>query len=578
MAVLLAFCLSGGITTPTGLYARHLTKDRFFAERLLPKSTLAVCAFPDVETTIATLQHTEIHQELFSGITSLIETFQRNSDIQDTGIQAMFRQSVAIALLDVFPRENDTEDEELPAPEFVLITQISDSIESVKEILETRIIKAVQQQEPTIEFGVKSVRGNTIYMLSNTRFQLAYTFINHACIVARHPETLQKMMEVSSNESLIEADSFHPARTAAERYGHDIRLYINIKHIWQKLRPSLRQQCEASQSLNSQILFDLFDQYPLRTVTWLFSLQENGGYERIIWEIPRSDGDTADSTLLLHTLQHVGNGTLTSDQLIPPHVRYYRAGRVDVSQLWQSLVNSIDHRLPVPQQEQFHAKVSQIEDLLQLDLKQELFPAFGQECAVACAEVRRRNSLTKTRSPLENFPCFLLLQIAQPDVIRQLLHTLSETRLTTQRFQGTTVYKIEVPGAILSIPVYAVFVRDFLVLSVSRTHIESILSVAVQGGSLASTQEYRNLSAHFPEHAYAKGYIDLRRLLRRLETGAKETLIDKTIENQSVSGLMWVTTVHEQGFLTESFSTIGGTLTVPAIVLFKAVLSGYLVL
>ena len=205
------------------------------------------------------------------------------------------------------------------------------------------------------------------------------------------------------------------------------------------------------------------------------------------------------------------------------------------------------------QQEQFHLKIAAFEHQIQLDVEKELFPSFGQEIAIACYEKKSSSQQQPFPTP-EDFPCALFIQVTRQDTIAQALRTLSTDG--SQNFPQSESWTIRIPGTIKPVVVYAAFVKDFLVLSVSRSVIQETLRVAAQGGSLASAPDYQTLASSFPKEGYAKGYLNLPRLFRRLPDISNQP----TIRNPS-HGMMWVTTVEEGGFLTESFSPIGGIVT-----------------
>jgi hypothetical protein len=136
--------------------------------------------------------------------------------------------------------------------------------------------------------------------------------------------------------------------------------------------------------------------------------------------------------------------------------------------------------------------------------------------------------------------------------------------ISPHKDQKNAIQSIEIPGVIMPVTVYATFIQDFFVLSLSQSVIQEIINVVYQGNSLASEADYRTLSSYFPTQGYAKGYINLRRLLRPLQV-----LMNYPEENpaefpffiEQPTGMMWVTTILNGGFLTESRSPIGGLVT-----------------
>ena len=101
----------------------------------------------------------------------------------------------------------------------------------------------------------------------------------------------------------------------------------------------------------------------------------------------------------------------------------------------------------------------------------------------------------------------------------------------------------------------------------------TVIAASQHGNSLAAFEDYRTLSASFPIEGYSKGYINLEKVLEFIQRSLNRenrmnslfqdnTLIqplDATSLADRLPGIMWVTTVVSDGFLTESFSPIGGT-------------------
>lgn len=577
---------------PISLHAQNFQAS-FIPEQFLPENTLAICVLPDPPATLQRFKQTLLYEAWLAGATAQpVEIPADTSGIKTaplfenvlqkfpalmqgklfSDIRPLFDKSVAVALVDIMPGEDAGAS--LFSPELVFIADVSDSAEMVKNVLETKIIKAIQSKEPDVEFMVESFAGIDSYVLSNDQFHIQYAFIDHAFILALSGETLHKIIAVSqaarnrtaedAASTLFNAASYRAVFDTAIQGDHESRIYVNVQRLWRTLRPLIYQQCADSQSVRNRILLELLDHYQLTTLAWTFSLKDGGGYERLFYKIDSQEdpqNSRSASPRLLPVLAEAGNGAFSSDEIIPANILYYWAIRGNIAKLWRQLTDSIQMSPFPQQQEQFRTWVENIEHGLHTSLEQEFLPALGQEMAVAWYDMGFRHRLTRSQAVLEDFPLVLLVQVAKRQTLDQILPrllTFSQARNKNRIFRGTEIRVFEIPGAIAPVTVYMAFVRDFLVLSVSRTVLEAIIATSQQGGELASNQDYRKLSVSFPDLIYAKGYINLKRVLRRMQQKPSIKVPDISSFAERFSGMMWVTTVVNGGFLTESFSTIGG--------------------
>jgi hypothetical protein len=283
-----------------------------------------------------------------------------------------------------------------------------------------------------------------------------------------------------------------------------------------------------------------------------------------------------NSTDLLSVLSNVGNGAFTSDQVVPANVLYYGASRVNLLKIWQHLSALISVSSYPLQIEQFNSWVTRIKDAFQIDLEKELFMAIDQEIAFACyaGEFRRRSA----RNPpsLEDFPCFVLFKVNDKETLEHTLQkivTSLQIESPKEIYKNTEIQSLTIPGQIAPFTVYTAFVKDFLLVSVSRAMLQEIITVSQQGRSLATAEDYYELSLHFPTRGYSKGYINIkklselvRRLLNKGDQAQPSFQNDKTALAldliafaEQLPGMIWMTTVVSDGFLTESFSPVGGT-------------------
>ena len=494
-------------------------------------------------------------------LSSFQQQFQRHFHLPFSSLAPIFTGTVAVALLDLLPPEQPNH--AWPAPNFVLLADIHGASDALKNILEHHVIPMVQSQVPGVELRRESANGITSYTLSNGKIQFAYALTEHLFVLARSSESIQRLIlrtsntpiSSSSQRSLFRTETYQTSYRQIFQQHHDGRLYVNIQRIWRTLRPFIQQRCFSSQTPENQLLFQLLDLYRLTTLSWQFLYTDTGGREKFFWTVPFPHKPIDRSFSLLAGFSDIGNGFLTSDQIVSAKTLYYGASRIDALQIWHDLSTLVESFLSPQQQEQFQRKIAAFEHHIQLHVEQEFFPAFGQELAIACYE-KRLPAQQQTLLTPEDFPCALFIQITQQHAIEQVLRRLSTDVFPPSNLPQTESWEIHIPGIIKPAILYAAFVRDFLVLSVSRSVIQESLRVAAQGGSLASTPDYQALSAFFPKEGYAKGYINLPRLFRRVPEIPEQLAL-----RAPSSGMMWVTTVANNGFLTESFSPIGGIIT-----------------
>jgi hypothetical protein len=554
-------------------------------ERVLPETTLAVWVFPNLQETVEAFKQTLLFERFRSesivgliqqNLTLFAEQFQQNAGFTFADLWSIFHRSITVALLDLSENVHMPQ----PYPEFVLIADVTGALESLKNLLETKIIPRIQTKEPTVEFFVESFAGVNLYVLANKQFQLYYAFLENKFIVAFKLETIQKLITVAMSETtgnLSRAAAYRSVISYLPEKRHEARLYVDIQHVWQKLRPYLHRICSRQDIPENPIILDLIDHYPLQNLFWTFSYQDKGGYERLFLKSQNPDFGKRPSD--------VGNGVLTSDQLVPANVLYYGAARINLSETWRQL-SALINASPDPQQHDLFTNwVKRIEEALHLNIEQDLLSAFGEELAFAWYAGEFRRKFTQKTSELEEFPLFALLQVKDPQKVAQAFQTMGSTfQIESHRevYQNTTIQTLLIPGQITPFTVYTALIKDFLLVSVSQTIMQEVIAVSQYGSSLATTENYRQLSASFPSTGYAKGYLNLQQLSKRIQHFLRQgnqlessfgnkifaQIFDSPTFTDQLSGMMWVTTVVSDGFVTESYSPMGGIVTGTALAWF----------
>lgn len=585
---------------PINLHAQY-PEAKFIPEQFLPENTLAVCVVPDLPVLLQKFRQTLFYEVFLTGFEQsledsgntsqadassegenllrefpiLIQQFQQNAGLPFSDLRPLFDRSIAVALMDIAPAENS--EKSLLSSELVFLADIGDSDEIMKNILETKVIKAIQTNNPGVEFVVESFAGIDSYVVSNDQFQIYYTFIDNAFILTLNSKTLREVIIASqaarnpqvtqkAASTLFHAASYRAVFDILVQDDHELRVYANIRRLWHRLRPLVYQWCGDSQTVKNRILMELLEHEHLTALGWMFSLKDDGGYERLFLSAITPEGDfkrsRSISSGLLPVLSGVDNGAFSSDRIVPADILYYCATRQDLLKLWQQLIHRSETSPVSRQSELFHSWVENIEETLQINLEQELLPALGQEIAIAWYDTGFRSRLSRPQPALEDFPLALFIQIANEPGIEQILNRLlilPQAENNTSIFRGIEIHACEISGTITPLTVYLAFVRDFFVLSFSRSMIRAIIVTAQQGGDLASNSDYQSLSGFFPDQGYAKGFINLKRILRRIRQQSSIKSFDISSFEARISGMMWVTTVANGGFLTESFSSIGGT-------------------
>jgi hypothetical protein len=233
--------------------------------------------------------------------------------------------------------------------------------------------------------------------------------------------------------------------------------------------------------------------------------------------------------------------------------------------------------------EQFNSWMKRIEDAFQLDLEKEFLIAIDQEIAFASYAGEFRSSAARTSPSLEDFPGFVLFKVNNKEMLERALQKIITSLQIESRkeiYKNTEIQSLNIPGQVAPFTVYTAFVKDFLLVSVSRTMLQEIITVSQQGRSLATAEDYRKLSEHFPIRGYSKGYINIKEsseLVRRFLNQINQTnpsfqqdtsalTLELTNLTEQLPGMMWMTTVVSDGFLTESLSPVGGTVTGIALV------------
>lgn len=554
-------------------------------ECFLPESTLAVMIVPHLHTTRERLQHyistlavIKSLQPFLQSLSIRLQEFENFSGIHFADLASIFQTSFAIALLDVEASE-PLHHAGWTFPEVLLAAEVTNSVEALQHLLEKVIRRHLLLRTPSVEFQIKTTHEVTLWIVSNSQFQLAYTFLDHIFLLATNPEFLERLIAArqpagkhkpsNSFTPLFNADVYDSARQAITQYHHDVRLFVNVRQLWRKLHETFHHDCTSSSAAETQKNSLRCVPPPLRSFTWLFSLKEHGGHERIFWEMDcQNDQPTASDCMLWFHLQPPENIHLLSDQRVPANVIYYRAWHFDSSEWWQRWQYCMNSFLADSDQEEFTFQIEKLEQILQLRMDADILPAIGKEIAFACDDPSRWFSVRGQERTLEHFPCFLLIRVNQRERIEHLIQSITAIPLSQTTIQGMPVYQLDVPGNIPPLRLYAAVIDDFLTIASSQRRLQQIISVGQQGGSLASLPEYAALSALFAKECYAKSYLNLRHFLQRAGLLPPSADGKASALPAFLTGFLSITTNGSAGMMTESFSMPGGTLLVTGLILY----------
>lgn len=125
------------------------------------------------------------------------------------------------------------------------------------------------------------------------------------------------------------------------------------------------------------------------------------------------------------------------------------------------------------------------------------------------------------------------------------------------------MHAFTIPGVLSPLTVYIGFIGEFLVASISRSVMHDILAISQYGGSLLANADYQLLSSLLPEENYAVGYLNLSRIQARLRQTSSAEWFSKLLDARQhlgpqLPGMMWTSTVIENGMMTQSLSPFGG--------------------
>jgi hypothetical protein len=600
----------------------QFSREAFIPERFLPENTLAICVFTSLQETAEKFQQTRFFEAMYSepdptssssikttpskeiispstdlrtGVTPAIKKMQqeflifakdlwKNAGFHLSDIWAIFHNSIAIALVDISFEESGKPD--LPSPKIAFIADIHDSADVLRNLLETTIVPRIQTKVPTVEFFVESFEGVNIYGLANSQFQVYYAFLKDTFVLVLDQEIIRTIISVSKPvlnppEGLgidsVEGNLFNHLQYRSvvgdvHEDKHEARIYVDIQNIWLKVRPYILQVCSSKLSHENIFILNLLDRYPLQSLFWTFSYKDGGGYERLFFRMKDQSHQVSDKNLMAS----MGNETFTSDQIVPANVLYYGTGKVNPLEIWRQFSTLINNS-PDPQQiEHFNNWVKQVENSFHFDIEEEFLAAFGQEIAIACHTGEFRRRVVREKPSLEDVSFLVLFQIKDKVLLERTLQNMItglHIEPRKEAYQNVEIQSLAIPGKIAPFIVHIAFVKDFLVVSLSRTLLQELITVSQHGKTLALASEYRQLSSYFPSEGYSKGYLNiaksselLRRFLQRgnaLEPSFRNDksalVLDLVVLAEQLPGMMWVTTVVGDGFLTESFSPVGGT-------------------
>lgn len=537
--------------------------------QMLPEDTLAVAVFPNLEQTaqhllqiplvaqIMTAQPDPLWSFLRQGNEDLRASFSQSTyGISLTELGTIFHRSAAIAVLDQHATSFGDNSRALP---FVFLADVTTTAEALQRLLETRLIPAIQTQEERVEWGVTSFEGTDLYQIATPQFQVYYAFFQHLFILAFQQDALY---DVLLNRRDILTTSSH--RIALERYlqePQDAWVYINWHRLQQHVDTLIPHACPGYASLFQTILA----QFDWETLLWTIAYHEHGGHERLfLGRQPAQNDRAAHEPGLTTRLWRVGNERFASSRLIPVNTLYYGITRINFAELWQHMLQVIQ-RDPVLQH-RLTPRILTIERALQLDIETALLPVLGPEIATLWFPALSPNPASKSQTDVA-IPLVWLIQISDQqrfETIWPKFWTALQVQPVHTVMHGAPVQTIALAGQLAPLTLYTTRIDDFLAVSLSAANLQEIVRSAQSDSP----------PTHVPTYGYAAGYVDLRWLAKgvrqlleqratastlRQDQLALAALAKEFMTNDGGAGLTWTTTVVAEGFFTESFSPIGGT-------------------
>jgi hypothetical protein len=584
----------------------HSAEPQWRPEYLLPEQALAVVVVPDFQASVVQVQQTLLVQGLHTDQQKLVadslrqewayllEAFHQHTGLSLSALEPLWKRRFALALLDFTVSESSEHSGPL-SPHIVCMADVAGSAQIVKTLLETRFVSYLQHNDPTIEFSVESFAGHDVYRVTNDQFSLYYTFLDDTFVLTLQSESIQKIISRADARqqmppaepveghfqaaarpylltSLWDAPAYQRALHRLEAEAHAIRLYVNVRRLWEKLRPVGR----CPQSSTPSVLLTMMEQAPVHSLLWTLSFRHNGGYERVLRVAAETETNAIVETrrATFAASAHADNGPFTSARLAPANAIFYGVNRVNWLDLWQELTAAIRALPDSYRTREFDVSVSRLEEMLQGDLKIQLLSGLGPEVAFVWDAGGR---LSRSPRAPEEFPYVLLMEVRQrtqfEQTVRHLTTALSLER-HSQQVQQTRVDSFSAPGlAAPGITLHTAYIHDFWLVSCSRRSLSRVIAAAQHDNGLAATDEYRTLSSFFPQRGYAKGYLNLKHIAKILrhemaarrqfasEQGPPTPVLEFLEQSKSPAGLMWVSSRVPEGCVTESWSPVGGILT-----------------
>lgn len=550
-------------------------------ETFLPSSSIAVLTVPNLNSTT---EQFRLYAQMLPSINPLSpflqkisswgRTFEQSSGIPLAELASIFQTSCAIALFDSETPGN-IRPPSLKFPAIFLAADVTNAVEPLQSLLQRVVYNHIQAYVPSVEFHIKTVQGINLWIILNPRFQCAYTFWDQIFLFTTHPEYLEHMLNArrcsvptscAPFKSLWNAEGYHAARNIISGADHDLRVYVNIAQLRNFLQPMYQHYCEPFLTLKFQWFAQFAEFLSGRSLIWLFSLNKQGGHERLFWEFDQAEQIHFKSDISQEPLPAVTNEILMSDRIVPGNVLYYQAWKINLSLWRQRCKRMIETLLSPNQYAQFSQQIQTLEQALPFDPEEDLLPTLEDEVAIACYDPTRWLHRQTPGASLENFPCLFLLSVRHQERLEQLLNSIPANLRSTTFLRGIQVFTLELPGGIVPLLVYGTFLEDFLIVSLSQQALQPVLAAAQQGGALVSQPDYRTLSASFAQQGIGRSYFNLSYFFRRFDSLHQDAVGKNDSLFASLTGIFSVTTISSSGMLTESFSTFGGTLMGKAIV------------
>lgn len=560
-------------------------------EQLVPDGSLGLISFQGLKQSIEkfkgiTLVKIFQSPELSKSTSQLWETLSKGYEefrskfatemgFEVTELLDIFSGKLTLALVNIDPEELNKKDSKA-LPEVVILAEVDAHKDRLKELLDTKILSKIKEKDPQTKSSSEEYKNISLTtLIDKDGAAVSYAFLNNIFAVALKPSLMKKVIDLQDQQgggSIANNTSYNSVTEAVARDQSEFYAYLDMK----KMLDMAKAQMSSAARPSDQQAAKFLEYYNLNSLSWSLAVENGGLKDRLFLQTyPSQKG------LWTQMYKNLQGSQITSEVMIPAGVLYYQSSLINLIEFWRSVLTILQEVMPPQEYQKFEQGLVFLREGLKLDPEKNLLEHLGDEIVLAL-NVKGLDQLVAGGKPSpDNFPFLFMLKTKNQPGLQQTLSqltTLLQLQFQQDMIENTPIQYLEIPTPNFPVRLNYAFINDFWVLSLSKSMLEESIQALNQKTALTDNLDYTEVKAHLPEeNVIGRVYINLKEVLKLIAPLAESGLTTLTEQMKDAApgldqvkppdlnqiaenlfGMMLVSTIREDGFVSESYSPVGG--------------------